>query len=50
MVNLGATAARPMLDGRLIDTASWDDLLDGGPAPPLDQPLQPMQVRVIGTR
>jgi glycosidase len=49
MVNLGATAARPMLDGSLTDTASWDDLLDGGPAPPLDQPLQPMEVRVIGT-
>ena len=50
MVNLGDTAARPVLDGSAIDTASWGDLLNGGAAQPLDRVLQPMEVRAIGTR
>jgi glycosidase len=50
MVNLGDTAARPVLDGSAIDTASWSDLLNGGAAQPLDRVLQPMEVRAIGTR
>jgi glycosidase len=49
IVNLGQAEARPGLDAATIGGADWVDLLDGKPAAPVDAPLKPMQVRLLGT-
>jgi len=50
LVNLGKADARPSLGPELAGGTAWTDLLDGGPAAPLDAVLHPMQVRIVGTR
>ena len=50
LVNLGHTDARPALDPALTGDTPWVDLLDGGAGAAVDTVLQPMQVRVLGTR
>ena len=50
LVNLGKTAARPRLDAKLATGSAWTDLLDDGRPGPADTMLQPMQVRILGTR
>jgi alpha-amylase len=50
LVNLGHTDARPALGPASIGDTPWVDLLDGGAGAAVDTVLQPMQVRVLGTR
>lgn len=50
LVNLGKTAARPSLGSTLPTGATWVDLLDHGKAGAVDATLEPMQVRILGSR
>jgi glycosidase len=50
MVNLGDTVVRPEPGAAVSGQAQWRDLLHDAPAGSLDASLQPMEVRLIGTR
>jgi glycosidase len=48
LVNLGKAPARPALDASLAP-AHWTNLLDAQAGTVVDAPLQPMEVRLLGT-
>ena len=50
LVNLGKTAARPALGSALPSGVTWFDLLDNDKPGAVDAPLEPMQVRILGSR